>query len=333
MGKILQFDEADGHRRLRVVDATPPVLRSDEVLYRVESFALNRSDLLLLNDEHYSVASLPARICSEAAGVVQEIGSGVTSVAVGDRVSSIPFHHSESIRFNVAGEFAVTPERYLLRTPQGLNRAESCAITMQYLTAYYALHDVAALSSGETLLVSAGSSSAALAAIQIGKLSGATVIATTRDGSKKSNIEAAGADIVLVSDHADLASDLLEATAGRGAEVAYDPVGGSFVNRYISGIAFGGRIVLYGTLTGSRLDLDLVQLVRRNVVLYPYSLFNFVLTDEQLLRGRDFLTSHCGEGGLRPIIDREFAWAEALAAFEYLERHEHTGKVVVSLEG
>ncbi len=136
LARILLFDEVDAARALGFADVEAPEPGIGEIRYRVNAFALNRSDLLFLNDEHYSVATLPSRIGTEACGVVDAVGPDITRFAVGYPVTSIPYRNTAGTNRNVAGEFALTPERYLMAWPTGLPAPEACSLTMQYLTAY-----------------------------------------------------------------------------------------------------------------------------------------------------------------------------------------------------
>lgn len=321
----------DDDRVLRVTPLETAPLLVDEVRYRVEAFALNRADMLYLDDAHYSVARLPSRICSEACGIVEEVGSAVTRFQPGDRVTSIPFHNTRETDHGVAGEMATTPEAYLMPWPEGLSAPEACSVTMQYLTAYYPLVEIAEVGPGDWVLVTAASSSAGLAAIQLARLRGARVIAQTRSGSKSPALLAAGADRAVASDSEDLAAAILDATEGAGVRVAYDPIAGRFIDRYVEALAYGSIVFQYGVLESPRIEADLVSLVRRNAIIHPHSLFNHVNDEAALLRGTTFLGAALARGDLRPVIDTVFPWDRALEAFEYLQGTAHTGKVVVSL--
>lgn len=326
--RILLFGE---DRALRAVEAEPAPLLPDEVRYRVSAFALNRADMLFLNDAHYSVARLPSRICSEACGVVEAVGSEVTRFAIGDRVTSIPFHNTRTTDHGVAGQVATTPEAYLMPWPDGLSAAEACSITMQYLTAYYPLIDIADVGPGDAVLVTAASSSAGLAAIQIARMLGARVIAQTRTGAKFSALLEAGAHRVVASDDEDLAAAIMAETNGAGVRVVYDPIAGTFSDRYVEALSYGAIVFQYGVLESPRIEADLVAFVRRKATIHPHSLFNHVVDPAELARGTDFVAGAIADGALRPIIDTVFPWDQALAAFDYLQGSAHTGKIVVAV--
>lgn len=328
MPDILIFDQ---DRQLRISDIPEPRPAPDEVVYSVNAFALNRADILFLNDAHYSVARLPSRICSEACGVVTAVGADVHGFRVGDRVTSIPFHNTRETDHGVAGTVAVTPADYLMAWPEALKPTEACAITMQYLTSYYPLVEIAGIGPDDWVLVTAASSSAGLAAIQLARRQGAGVIAQTRTRDKVAALLAAGATRAVASDHEDLTEAILDTTSGRGVRVVYDPIAGRFIDRYAEALAYGAMIFQYGVLESPRIEADLVAMVRRKATIWPHSLFNHVNDPAELARGKDFLGRAVNDGDLRPVIDTVFPWSRVHEAFDYLHGSAHTGKIVVSV--
>ena len=298
--------------------------------YQVHAFALNRADLLFMNGKHYSTASLPSRIGYEACGVVDAIGDDVTSIRVGDRVSSIPFHNST---YGVAGEFAITPEPYVAPWPAGLSAAQACSVWMQYLTAYYPMQELYPLGPGRRVLVTAASSSAGLAGIQVARLLGAEVIAVTRSPAKCTGLADAGANHVVVIGDEPLAERVLAITGGQGVDLVYDPLGGSFVREYVRALRYGGRIVAYGNMRGDVLEVPILPMVQNAALLHPYSLFNHIGDPTQRARGVRWVLDAVEGGHLSPIIARVFPFTDALAAYECMEEGNHLGKLVVSLAG
>ena len=331
MVAVLLFNEFNSKRVLDFADIEPVEPGPGEVRYRVEAFSLNRADLLYLNGEHYSTARLPSRIGLEACGVVDAIGIGVTKFAAGDRVASIPFNNLSTTDCNVAGEYAITPETYLMRVPKNLTSEEASAITMQYLTAYFPLVEIAKMKTGDNILVTGASSSAGLGAIQIAKSLGVTVIAQTRTGEKSAAIRKAGADYVIASDNEKLAEKIIEYTKGSGVNVAYDPISSDFVDTYMDAMSFGSLVFLYGTQRGPKITFDLVQAVRRHAIIHPYSLYNHVNDHAALDRGVNWLTNSITSGKFKPIIDTVFPWTRALESFDYMQENRHVGKIVVTM--
>ena len=330
MSKTLLFDEIGGAEILQVREMPTRQPENDEVRFSVSAMAINRADHLFINGIHYSLPQLPeSRVGSEAVGIVDAIGDSVTEFAPGDRVSSIPFHNN---RYGVHGESAIVPSAYLTHSPSALTDVEATSIWMQYLTAYFPLVEIASLDSHDSVLITAASSSAGIGAIQLAKNIGANVIATTRTTAKRDQLLAIGADHVVVTDDENMRDRILDITDGHGARIVYDPVGGSFVDRYIEAIADEAIVFLYGLLSGEATQVPIIPMVRRAAVLRPYSMFNHVNKLDQLERGKAFVLDAIQNHQLRPVIDRVFPFDEIVDAYRYMESSKQTGKIVISTD-
>lgn len=309
------------------IAATPP--GEDEVTIRVEAFALNRADWLYCRGEHYSLPDLPARIGSECAGRVMAVGAAVDPALVGRRVCTIPFHSSTH---GVQGEFATVPAAYVAPWPEELDAVEAASLWMQYLTAYFPLVEIAAVGPADHVLIPAASSSAGLAAIQVVRLCGARVIATSRTAAKAAAIRAAGADEVVALDGGEpLADAIMRITGGRGVRVVFDPVAGPFMADYLDALADDARIFVYGLLSGAPTQLDIVRLVRKAAIVHPYSVFNHVCHPAELRRGIAFVEKAV-RAGIRPKVDSRFGFDAVLDAYRRLDSQEQAGKIVVRVE-
>ncbi|NKB39275.1 MAG: zinc-binding dehydrogenase [Gammaproteobacteria bacterium] len=326
MNKIVQFKEFGGPEKLQFTSLEPGKLEAGEVLFKVDAFALNRADILFLNGHHYSLPNFPSRIGSEAAGVVEAVGSGVTNFKPGDKVSSIPFHNDA---YGTQGEWAIVPEQYLCSWPDSLSAEEACSVWMQYLTAYYALFEVGKLTENDYVLIPAASSSAGIGAIQLTEEAGAKAIATTRTQDKAEFLLTAGASFVVVTEDENLAERILEITGGQGVRLVYDPIAGSFTKAYLDALARHAIIFLYGLLGGDATEVDIVAMVRKAAVIHPYSMFNHVCEAEQLEKGKDYIFSRLLNGSLRPLVDRVFDFEQTLDAYRYMETNQQKGKIVV----
>lgn len=314
---------------LRLVQVPVPEPGPHEVRIRVNAFALNRADWLYARGWHYTAPTIPSRIGSECAGVVEAVGTEVTHFTKGDRVATVPFDTSN---YGVHGQFAIVPAAYVAPWPDNLTAVQATSVWMQYLTAYFAFVEIADVGPTDSVLITAASSSAGLGAIQLAKGLGARVIATTRTASKASVISAAGADTTLVLDGASqLAETVLNATDGRGVNVVYDPVAGPFMSQYVNALAMNARVFLYGLLSGAPTQLDIVALVRRAAVVYPYSMFNHVRDPAQLRRGIEFVINGLKNRSLVPSIGRVYPYSKTLEAYRALDSDNYYGKIVVDL--
>lgn len=304
-------------------------LKADEVRIRVAAFALNRADWLFCRGEHYSLPQLPSRIGSECAGTVVAVGENVDPALIGRRVCTVPFHNAE---YGVQGEFATVPQSFIAPWPSELSAVEAAATWMQYLTAYFPLIAIGNVGPSDFVLIPAASSSAGLAAVQLAKLRGAHVIATSRSTRKAGEIAAAGADTVLaMDDPVSLAERIHRVTNGRGVRIVFDPVAGPFLGEYLDALADDARIFIYGLLSGEKTELDIVRLVRHAAIVHPYSMFNHVRHPDELSAAIAFVEQAI-RNGLRPRIDRVFRMDDAMGAYQRLDSHQQIGKIVVSNE-
>ncbi|QLC25216.1 zinc-dependent alcohol dehydrogenase family protein [Parasphingopyxis algicola] len=331
MPKIVQFHELGGPEVLKIEEWEAPALQEGEVLLDVAAFALNRADILFFQGLHYTFPNMPSRLGSEASGTIAAVGEGVDDFAVGDKVSTIPFANA---RYGVHGEQAVAHQDFLAPWPDELSAIEATSIWMQYLTAYYPIVEIGEAREGDFVLVTAASSSAGLGAIEIARDAGASVIATTRSGSKSDAILSAGAHHVIATDKEDVAGRIMEISGGKGVRVIYDAVGGSLYDRYLDALAEDARIILYGLLDDEPTKIDVVKMVRKNAIMHPYSMFNEVRHAERLERGMAYILERLKDGRFKPRInDQVFTMENAVDAYRYMLGGEQIGKIVVRASG
>ncbi|MBY0509180.1 MAG: zinc-dependent alcohol dehydrogenase family protein [Rhodospirillaceae bacterium] len=329
MAKVVQFHELGEPEVLKIEEWEAPALQPGEVLMDVAAFALNRADVLFFQGLHYSLPTLPSRLGSEASGTILAVGEGVKRFAVGDKVSTIPFANA---RYGVHGEQAVMHQDFLAPWPDELSAVEATSIWMQYLTAYYPVVSIGKSGAGDFVLITAASSSAGLGAIEIARASGACVIATTRSGSKSDAIMEAGAHHVIATEKEDVAARILEISEGKGVRVIYDPVGGSLYDRYLDALAEDAIVFLYGLLDGEPAKVDVVKMVRKNAIIYPYSMFNEVRHRDRLEKAMSYILERLKDGRFKPRVnDRVFTMENAIDAYRYMLSGEQIGKIVVQV--
>ena len=202
---------------------------------------------------------------------------------------------------------------------------------MQYLTAFGALIEFGHLQKGDTVLITAASSSVGLAAIQITKSVGATAIAITRGADKKSFLMETGADHVIVTDEQNLVESVMSITAGKGASLVFDPVAGPLLGELAEAAALGATIFEYGALAPEPAIFPLFAALAKGLTVRGYTLFEIVKNAESLARGKQFIYHGLETGRLKPVIDRIFSLECIVEAHRYMESNQQKGKIVVKV--
>lgn len=308
------------------------VLRLDEVpapapppggaVVAIEAAALNFPDLLAMAGQYQVKAPLPFTPGIEAAGTVVRTGDG-SRHQVGDRVIvSAPW-----------GAFAdeiAAGDAQLWRWPAGLSAAEAASFIVTYHTGYFALVNRARLRAGETLLVHGGAGGVGIAAIQVGKALGATVIATAGADDKLAVCKAAGADHAINYRTDDFTAAVKDLTAGKGADVVYDPVGGDVFDQSLRCIAFEGRLLVIGFASGKIPELKLNRVLLKNVDVIGLYWGAYQAHDPaRVVAAHDALCDLVARGACRPLIWKQLPLTALPEALEALESRQSHGKIAV----
>jgi NADPH:quinone reductase-like Zn-dependent oxidoreductase len=202
---------------------------------------------------------------------------------------------------------------------------------MQYMTAYFPLAEISKVGPGSHVLVTAATATAGSAALEIGRILGATMIGTTRFEHNRGYLRGMGADHVIVTGNgSDLAAQIREMTAGKGVDAVFDPVGAGLIGQYAPALARDARIYFYGTLDEHFPSLPIVDMFQKNATFHPYSLFNYVQNPTLCQKGKAFVHAMIESGRLVPRVDRVYEMEAYREAFDYLKmpREKH-GKVVI----
>ncbi len=327
--RAVRFHQIGGPDVLRIEPLAVRQPGPDEVSIRVKALGLNRAEVLLRTDRYIETPRLPSGLGLEATGIVEAVGSNVRDFAEGDAVSVLPPTSMQEQPTHA--EHLVVPQARLVKNPPGQAWSDAAATWMQYLTAYGALVQVAALRAGDFVVITAASSSVGLAAIQIARRVGAVPIAVTRGSAKRDALLQAGATEVIASDEEDLRARLLEITGKGGARVVFDPVGGPIFEPLIAAMAEGGILIEYGGLSPEPTPFPLFEVLSRSLVLRGYRVYEVLEDPARLQAAKAFIVDGLADGSLRPVIARRFAFEEIVEAYRYLESNQQFGKVVVTL--
>ena len=309
-----------------VVEELPsPKAGAGEVVVAVKAASVNFPDVLIIQNKYQFKPPLPFSPGSEFAGVVKEVGAGVHAVKPGDKV----------IAFTTYGAFAeevkIEASR-LIALPEKMDFLSGAAFLLTYGTSDHALRDRGALRAGETLLVLGAAGGVGLAAIEIGKALGAQVIACASSEEKLEVCRAHGADATINYAAEDLRERIKALTAGRGADVVYDPVGGPYSEPAFRSIAWRGRLLVVGFAAGEipRLPLNLALLKGASVVGVFWG--DFARREpKQFANSVRQLGSWFHEGRLRPHVSRTFPLEQAGEALKLLAARQVKGKIVLKV--
>ncbi len=308
---------------LRVREIARPTLATDEVRVVVRAAGCNFSDVLMLKGEYQTKPPLPFVPGGEVAGVVSEIGSAVSRIAVGDRVLS---------RCALGGfaEEVATPAEATFRMPDGLSFEAGAALPTVYPTSYAALVWRAPVAPGETLLVHAAAGGVGLAAVQIGKTLGARVIATAGGAEKLAIARAAGADVLIDYREEDFVPRVLEETEGRGADVIYDSVGGDTTDRSLKCINWNGRLLVIGFASGQIPELKLNRVLLKNISVVGLHWSAYPDREpERIDECFEGLFEMAAHGGIDPLVSARYPLEQAGEALAALGSRRTVGKVVL----
>ena len=307
-----------------------------QVAVDVKAVSLNFRDLLVVKGLYTKKLPLPLTICSDAAGEVAAVGSGVTRVKVGDRVCGIFMPRwlaggcTDSGSRSALGAFEqgvlagriVLSEEAVVATPAHLTDAEAATLPCAAVTAWNALVCQGGLKAGETVLVQ-GTGGVSIFALQLAKAAGARVVATTSSDAKAERLRAMGASIVVNYAQTPEWDDVMRKTAGTVDQVIEIGGTGTF-NRSLKVVRMGG----YVALIGNRADAGLGEAPNLTTALMKGVRVQgiFVGSREMFESMNRAIALH----GIKPVVDRIFAFGEAPAALSYFESGAHFGKVVVS---
>ena len=293
-----------------------------EVRIRVRAASLNYPDILLCQGKYQLKLEPPFIPGMDIAGEIEALGEGVEGFSLGDAVVG-------GTRFGGFAECVVVSIKGLQKKPSHMSFAEAAAYQVAYLTAYVALVRRGDLRSGETLLVHGASGGVGMAAVDIGKLLGARVIATGGSDEKLQRVLAYGADHVINSEEG-FRDHVKALTGGRGADVIYDPVGGDVFDESTRCINFDGRLLIIGFTSGR------IASVATNIPLIKGFSIMGVRAGEY---GRQFpdkgaeniqtIWNWAREGRTRPHVHAELPLADALEGFRMLQQREVMGKLII----
>ena len=308
-----------------VVEEVPdPQPAPGQVVLDVEACAVNFPDVLMIQDQYQFKPPLPFSPGAEVAGVVRSVGDGVDSLRPGDRVFA-------STGWGGLAEQVAVGANACIPVPDGVDAVHASTLLYAYGTSHYALKDRGALQPGEVLLVLGAAGGVGLAAVELGAVMGATVIAAASTEEKLALCRDHGAAMTINYAEEDLKARVKELTGGKGADVVYDAVGGSYSEPALRSMAWDGRFLVIGFAAGEipRVPLNLALLKSCSIVGVFWGAF-VGREPEQNRRNIEELMAMWQEGKLRPHVSATYPLERAGEAIRALADRKALGKVVVT---
>ena len=290
---------------------------------KIKAAAVNFPDVLIIQNKYQYKPGLPFTPGSEFSGVVHAVGAGVSSLSPGERVAAY-------VGNGAFAQYIALPASSCIKLPDSLDFDTAAAFTLTYGTSYHALVDRAGLQAGETVLVLGAAGGVGLAAIEIAKALGATVIAAASSDEKLAVCRAHGADHLLNYSRDDLRERVKAYTGARGPDVVYDPVGGSFTEPAFRSIGWRGRYLIVGFANGEipKLPLNLPLLKGASVIGVFWG--DFVKREpERNAQAVKVLLQWIAAGKLKPHVSRRYALADTAQALDEMAQRRVTGKVLI----
>lgn len=293
-----------------------------EVIISVKASGLNFPDTLIIEGKYQFQPEMPFSPGGEVAGIVKEVGEGVTHLKVGDRVMAGTGWggFAEEVRGKATNVFPL---------PESISFEQAASTMMTFGTSYHALVNRAELKAGETLMVLGAAGGVGTAAIQIGKALGAKVIAAASTDEKLEYCKAIGADLTINYSNEDLKTKAKELTNGRGADVIYDPIGDRFAEPALRAIAWKGRYLVVGFAAGEipKIPLNLPLLKGCSIVGVFWGGF---FRNEPEVNAKNFQTivKWLAEGKVQAQIHKKYALEEVAAAMNELTNKKVKGKII-----
>ncbi|MEL7108912.1 MAG: NADPH:quinone oxidoreductase family protein [Pseudomonadota bacterium] len=314
---------SDDFSGVEVREVATPAPGPGEVLIAVRATSINFPDLLLCQGKYQLKLEPPFSPGMDMSGTIVALGEGVTGFEVGEDVCG-------GARFGGFAEYAIVSADGLQKKPDNMSFDEAASYSAAYLTAYVALVRRGNLQPGETLLVHGASGGVGMAAVDVGKLLGATVIATGGSDEKLAKVNAYGADHVINTGEG-FREKVKALTGGRGADVIYDPVGGDVFDESVRCIAFDGRLLVIGFTSGriANVATNMPLIKGFSVVGVRAGEYGRQFPD----RGRENVEqiwTWAREGKTRPYIHEKLSLDQTLDGFRMIQNRKVTGKVIVN---
>ena len=316
----IQVKQHGGREELEYVEIEKPKPKEGEALVRLESIGVNFIDVY----HRTGLYKLPLPLIpgSEGAGVVEEVGPGVTVVKKGDRVAY-------AMARGAYAEYAIVAAEMLVPIPDDVDFKTAAAVMLQGMTAHYLAVSTYPVDRGNSALVHAGAGGVGGLLIQVAKMRGARVLTTVSTEQKARIAKDAGADEIINYKDQDFEAEVMRITGGKGANVVYDSVGQTTFDKSLNCVARRGLLALFGQSSGSVPPFDPLRLAKNGIYVTRPSLGHYIADRQELLWRAGEVFTWIRTGKLRIHIDRELPLRDAAEAHRLIEERKKIGKVLL----
>jgi putative PIG3 family NAD(P)H quinone oxidoreductase len=322
--QAIRVDASGDRPRLSLAEVPAPELLPGSLRLRVAATAVNRADLLQARGLYPPPPGASEILGLECAGVVAEVGEGVSGWRPGDRAMAL-------LAGGGYAEEVVVHAGSVLPVPESLSLEEAAAIPEVFLTVFLNVFQLAVLPEGGSALVHGGGSGIGTAAIQLVKEAGGSIAVTAGSADKCARCRELGADVAVNYREEDFVAACQEMTGGRGVDVVLDSIGAPYLEKNLAALAVGGRLVIIGLMGGARAEIGLGPLLVRRLSVLGSTLRARPLDEKAQLtrRFQERFGAALEKGRVRPVVDRVLPLDQAGEAHRVVEASEHFGKVVL----
>ena len=320
--RAIRFEQTGGPEVLQLVEVATPSPGPGQILVRHEAVGVNFIDTYHRSGLY--PMKLPSGLGSEAAGVVEALGEGVTRFAVGD-----PVGYAGAVLGSYADHAVVAADR-AVKLPPGIDAKVAAAALLKGMTVEAFLCRCYPVKAGQTILIHAAAGGVGQIMVQWAKAIGATVIATVGSEAKADKARALGADHIILYRDQDVAAEVRRITGGKGVPVVYDSVGRTTFDGSLASLARRGWFVSFGNASGPAPPVDPLKLSRGGSLVFTRpTLFDFIVTTEELDASAAALFGMITSGKVEIEIGQTFRLADAMKAHEALEARTTVGSTLL----
>ena len=324
--RVIEISEFGGPEVLKLAERPTPVPGPGEVLIKVIAAGVNRPDIVQRYGRYPPPPGASDILGLEVAGHIAAKGEGVVQWQEGDAVCAL-------VSGGGYAEYCVAPQSQCLRLPSRLTLVEAAAVPETFFTVWSNVFERGRLQGGEILLVHGGTSGIGTTAIQLGVAFGARVFATAGSDEKAEACRALGATVAVNYRTTDWVQSFKDATDGRGVDLVLDMVGGEYVSRNLEVLATEGRLVQIAFLKSSKVELDLMPLMRRRLTITGSTLRPRSPEEKGAIARQlaEKVWPLLEDGTVKPVIHAQFPLDRAADAHRMMEASQHVGKIVLAV--